>query len=72
MFTPLIFKFCDLIIIILLGASFEILADIFTRLSVFDSPKGSSDTFKTHKNSLYLKGRYLIVYKYFYSSFCII
>ena len=29
--------------------SFEIPADIFTRLSVFDSPKGSSDTFKTSK-----------------------
>ena len=30
--------------------SFETPADIFTRLSVFDSPKGSSNTFKTHKN----------------------
>ena len=29
--------------------SFEIPADIFTRLSVFDSPKGSSNTFKTRK-----------------------
>ena len=29
--------------------SFEIQADIFTRLSVFDSPKGSSNTFKTRK-----------------------
>ena len=28
--------------------SFETLADIFTRLSAFDSPKGSSNTFKTH------------------------
>ena len=46
--------------------SFEIQADIFTRLSVFDSPKGSSNTFKTHKNiSLYFKRRYLIIYKYF-------
>ena len=30
-------------------SSFEIPADIFTRLSVFDSPKGSSNTFKTRK-----------------------
>ena len=45
--------------------SFEIQADIFTRLSVFDSPEGSSDTFKTHKNiSLYFKRRYLIIYNY--------
>ena len=45
--------------------SFEIQADIFTRLSVFDSPKFSSNTFKTHKNiSLYFKRRYLIIYKY--------
>ena len=45
--------------------SFEVQADIFTRLSVFDSPKGSSNTFKTHKNiSLYFKRRYLIIYKY--------
>ena len=29
--------------------SFEIPADIFTRLSVFDFPEGSSYTFKTHK-----------------------
>ena len=40
-------------------------ADIFTRLSVFDSPKGSSNTFTTHKNiSPYFKRRYLIIYKY--------
>ena len=46
--------------------SFEIPADIFTRLSVFDSPKGSSDTVKTRKNiSLYFKRRHLIIYKYF-------
>ena len=46
--------------------SFEIQADIFTRLSVFDSPKGSSNTFKTHKNiSLYFKRRYLIIYNSF-------
>ena len=45
--------------------SFEILTDIFTRLSVFDSPKGSSNTFKTRKNiSLYFKRRHLIIYKY--------
>ena len=45
--------------------SFETQADIFTRLSVFDSPKDSSNTFKTHKNiSLYFKRRYLIIYKY--------
>ena len=46
--------------------SFEILADIFIRLSVFDSPKGSSDTFKTRENiSLYFQRRHLIIiYKY--------
>ena len=45
--------------------SFEIPADIFTRLSVFDSPKGSSNTFKTRKNiSLYFKRRHLIIYIY--------
>ena len=47
--------------------SFEIQADItiITRLSVFDSPKGLSNTFKTHKNiSLYFKRRYLIIYNY--------
>ena len=45
--------------------SFKIQADIFTRLSVFDSPKGSSNTFKTQKNiSLYFKRRYLIIYNY--------
>ena len=45
--------------------SFETLADIFTRLSVFDSAKGSSDTFKAHKNiSLYFKRKHLIIYKY--------
>ena len=36
--------------------SLEILADIFTRLSVFDSHKVLSDTLKTCKNiSLYFK-----------------
>ena len=45
--------------------SFEIQADIFTRLSVFDSPNNSSNTFKTHKYiSLYFKRRYLIIYNY--------
>ena len=45
--------------------SFEIQAHIFTRLSAFDSPEGSSNTFKTHKNiSLYFKRRYLIIYNY--------
>ena len=44
--------------------SFATPADIFTHLSVFDSPKGSSNTFKTHKNSLYFKRRYLIMYTY--------
>ena len=29
--------------------SFEIPADIFSRLSVFDLPNGSSNTFKTRK-----------------------
>ena len=43
--------------------SFETEAD--TRLSVFDSHKGLSNTFKTHKNiSLYFKRRYLIIYYY--------
>ena len=42
-----------------------IVTNFFTRLSVFDSPKGSSNTFKTHKNiSLYFKRRYLITYNY--------
>ena len=45
--------------------SFETLADIFTRLSVFDSPKGSSNIFNTHKNiSLYFQRRHLIIYNY--------
>ena len=45
--------------------SFETPADIFTRLSVFGSPKGSSNTFKAHKNiSLYFKRKYLIIYNY--------
>ena len=30
--------------------SFETPADIFTGLSVFDSPKGSSNTLKAYKN----------------------
>ena len=47
--------------------SFKTLADISTRLSVFDSRKGSSNTFKTHKNiSLFCKRRYLILYGNFY------
>ena len=45
---------------------FKIQADIFMSLSVFDSPEGSSNTFKTHKNvCLYFKRRYLIIYKYY-------
>ena len=45
--------------------SFEIRADIFIHLSVFDSPKGSSNTFKTRKNiSLCFKRRELIIYNY--------
>ena len=52
--------------------SFETPADIFTRLSVFDSPKGSSYTFKTHKNiSLYFKRRYLIISNYLKSELLI-
>ena len=40
-------------------------ADIFTCLSAFDSPKGSSNTVKTRKNiSLYFKRRHLIIYNY--------
>ena len=51
--------------------SFEIQTDIFTRLSVFDSPKGSSNTFKTHKNiSLYFKRRHLIIYNYEVNNKC--
>ena len=39
--------------------------NIFTRLSVFGSPEGSSDIFKTHKNiSLYFKRRYLTIHNY--------
>ena len=46
--------------------SFEIPADIFTRLSVFDSPKGSSNTFKTRKKyqPVFQKKAPLIIYKY--------
>ena len=45
--------------------SFEILDYIFTCLSVFDSPKGSSNTVKTRKNiSLYFRRRHLIIYNY--------
>ena len=35
------------------GASFEIPSDIFTCLSVFDSPKGLSNTFKTRKKPVF-------------------
>ena len=45
--------------------SFEVPADIFTQLTVFDSPKGSLNTFKTHKNiNLYFKRRHLIIDSY--------
>ena len=45
--------------------SFEILANIFTHLSVFDSRKGSSNTLKTCKNiSLYFIRRHLIICNY--------
>ena len=41
---------------------FEILADTFTRLSVFGSPEGSSDNFKTHENiNQYFKRRHPII-----------
>ena len=51
--------------------SFETPADVFTRLYVFDSPKGSSNTLKTQKNiSLYFKRRYLIIYKYLVTEQC--
>ena len=45
--------------------SFEIPADIFTRLSVFDSPKGLSNTFKTRKkyHPVFQK-KELIIYNY--------
>ena len=51
--------------------SFEIMADNFTRLSVFDSTEGSSNTFKTRKNiSWHFKKRHLVTYKYeFYLSY---
>ena len=43
--------------------SFEIPADIFTRLSVFDSPKGSSNTFKARKKyQPVFQKRHLIIY----------
>ena len=47
--------------------SFETPADIFTRLSVFDSLTGSLNTFQTHKSiRLYFKIRYLIIiYNYY-------
>ena len=45
--------------------SFEIPADIFTRLSVFDSPKGSSNTFKTRKKYRpVFRKKVIIIYKY--------
>ena len=44
--------------------SFEILADIFTFLSVFDSPKGSSNTVKTRKKCQpVFQKKALIIYK---------
>ena len=51
--------------------SFEIPADIFTRLSVFYLPKVSSVTFKTRKNiSLCFKTSHLIIYEYCQISIC--
>ena len=45
--------------------SFETATDIFTRLSVFDRPKGSSNTFKTQKKyQPVFQKKYLIIYKY--------
>ena len=40
---------------------------MFAHLSVFDSPKGSSDAYKTRKNiSLYFKGKHIIIiYKHY-------
>ena len=44
--------------------TFEIPADIFTRLSVVDLPKGSSNSFKFRKNiSLYFKRMHQIIYR---------
>ena len=40
--------------------SFKIPAYIFARLSIFDSPKGSSNSLKTHKK--YFKRKHLIIY----------
>ena len=46
--------------------SFEIQADIFTRPSLFGSPKGPSNTFKTRKNiSLYFRTNHLIICLWF-------
>ena len=58
--------FFNLTINILLVPSFEIVADIFTRLSIFNSPEGSSTTFKTRKSiSLYFQRRHPIMYNSF-------
>ena len=69
MFTPGVkfFEFDNKYIIRCLLLKYRLI--FFTCLSVFDSPKGSSNTFKTRKNiSLYFKRRHLIIYKYFSNS----
>ena len=59
-FTPGV-KFFNLTINILLGAFFY----LFAHFSVFHSPKGLSDTFKTSKNIiLYFERRHLIIDTY--------
>ena len=54
--------------------SFEILADVFTRISVFDFPKRlkiNKNTFKTCQNiNLYFKRRHLIIIYNKYSVGC--
>ena len=54
-------------------SSFKIPSDIFfTCVSVFHSPKGSLNAFKTRKNiSLHFRIKHLIIYNYFFIRFCI-
>ena len=55
-------EFSNLTINISSGSFLEIPAGIFSRLSVFDLPKSSSNTFKTQKNiSLYFTTRHIML-----------
>ena len=46
--------------------SFEVPAKFFACVSVFESSKGLSNTFKTYENiSLYFIRRHLIIYDYY-------